>query len=416
MVAPSGSYRIAAYSRAAQALGRPILVVSNSAHSLVAEVASGITVDFTQPEQAYSDIIAAVDGLEVACVLATDDSCVALCSRVATYLGLPHNCAEAALVTQRKDLAREALARAGCNTPSFALMKIENADPAMLTIGYPLVLKPLALSASRGVIRADNDAEFMRALQRIDAILAMTGQSGHVREHLLVESYIDGAEYAVEGFIVDGQFRVLTLFDKPEPLTGPYFEETYYLTPSRLQGAQKSLLIEEVERCCLAYGLSHGPVHAEVRVTESGPILLELAARTIGGQCGQLIEISLQQKLEELVINGMCGIMPVTEREAESAGVLMIPITDSGILKRVEGLTEAMQTRYVGDIEIHINPGYELIPLPEGSSYLGFIFAQAPTYEQTYSALKSAYSKLRFVTRPRWELENLAVQESVGLR
>jgi len=416
LVAPSGSYRIAAYSRAAQALGRPILVVSNSAHSLVAEVASGITVDFTQPEQAYSDIIAAVDGLEVACVLATDDSCVALCSRVAAYLGLPHNCAEAALVTQRKDLAREALARAGCNTPSFALMEIENADPAMLTIGYPLVLKPLALSASRGVIRADNDAEFMRALQRIDAILAMTGQSGHVREHLLVESYIDGAEYAVEGFIVDGQFRVLTLFDKPEPLTGPYFEETYYLTPSRLQGAQKSLLIEEVERCCLAYGLSHGPVHAEVRVTESGPILLELAARTIGGQCGQLIEISLQQKLEELVINGMCGIMPVTEREAESAGVLMIPITDSGILKRVEGLTEAMQTRYVGDIEIHINPGYELIPLPEGSSYLGFIFAQAPTYEQTYSALKSAYSKLRFVTRPRWELENLAVQESVGLR
>jgi biotin carboxylase len=415
LVAPSGSYRIAAYSRAAQALGRPILVVSNSAHSLVADVASGITVDFSKPDQAYSDIIAAIDGLEVACLLATDDSCVALCSRVAAHLGLPQNSAEAALLTQRKDLAREALAAAGCNTPSFQLIEIAKATPAMLTIGYPLVLKPLALSASRGVIRADSDAEFMDALQRIDAILATTGQSGHVRYHLLVESYIDGAEYAVEGFIVDGQFRVLTLFDKPEPLTGPYFEETYYLTPSRLEVAQKSLLIAEVERCCLAYGLSHGPVHAEARLTEAGPILLELAARTIGGQCGQLIEFSLQQKLEELVINGMCGIMPVAEREAESAGVLMIPITDSGILKRVEGLTEAMQTRYVGDIEIHINPGYELIPLPEGSSYLGFIFAQAPTYEQTYSALKSAYSKLRFVTRPRWELENLAVQESSDL-
>jgi len=409
LIAPSGSYRIAAYSRAALALGRSILVVSNSVHSLVAEVASGITVDFGQPEQAYSDIITALDGMDVACLLATDDSCVALCSRVAAYLGLPQNSAAAALLTQRKDLAREALARAGCNTPSYQLIAIENADPSTLSLAYPVVLKPLSLSASRGVIRANNDAEFICALQRIDAILATTGQQGHVRDHLLVESYIDGSEYAVEGFIIDGQFRLLTLFDKPEPLTGPYFEETFYLTPSRLEEPQKLALILEVERCCVAYGLTHGPVHAEARLSETGPILLELAARTIGGQCAQLIEFSLKQKLEELVINGMCGILPVTPSKAESAGVLMIPITDSGVLKRVEGLTEALQTEYVRDIEIHINPGYELIPLPEGSSYLGFIFAQAPTYEQTYSALQSAYSKLRFVTQPRWELENLAV-------
>jgi hypothetical protein len=136
-------------------------------------------------------------------------------------------------------------------------------------------------------------------------------------------------------------------------------------------------------------------------------VLLELAARTIGGQCGQLIEFSLQQKLEELVIQGMCGITPETSERAESAGVLMIPITDAGILKRVEGLTEAMQTEFVKDIEIHINPGYELIPLPEGASYLGFIFAQAPDFEQTYAALKRAYGKLRFVTQPKWTLENL---------
>jgi len=409
LVAPSGSYRIAAYTRAAQALGRPILVVSNNAHSLVAEVASGITVDFGQPEQAYTDIIAALEGLDVACLLATDDSCVALCSRVAACLGLPQNSAEAALLTQRKDLARDALARAGCNTPSYQLIEISKASPATLSIAYPVVLKPLALSASRGVIRANNDAEFMRALHRIDAILATTGQHGHIRDHLLVESYIDGCEYAVEGFIIDGQFHLLTLFDKPEPLTGPYFEETFYLTPSRLGAPQKLQLIEEVERCCVAYGLTHGPIHAEVRLTRAKPILLELAARTIGGQCGQLIEFSLKQKLEELVINGMCGILPVTPSEPEAAGVLMIPITDSGILKRVEGLTAALQCDYVRDIEIHINPGYELVPLPEGSSYLGFIFAQAPSYEQTYKALQSAYSKLRFVTQPRWELENLVV-------
>jgi len=407
-VAPSGSYRIAAYTRAAQALGMAILVVSNSAHSLVAEVASGITVDFSQPDQAYADIIEAVDAIDVACLLATDDSCVALCSRVAAHLGLPQNSAAAAALTQRKDLAREALARAGCNTPAYQRMEIATASAAALSIPYPVVLKPLALSASRGVIRVDNDAEFTQALQRIDAILAKTGQLGDEREFLLAESYIEGAEYAVEGFIIDGKFRLLTIFDKPEPLTGPYFEETYYLTPSRLEESLKSQLLQEVERCCHAYGLTQGPVHAEARLAANGPVLLELAARTIGGQCGQLIEFSLQQKLEELVINGMCGIMPTIRRDAESAGVMMIPITDRGILQRVEGLTAAMQTEFVRDIEIHISPGYELIPLPEGSSYLGFIFAQAPTYAQTYAALRCAYSKMRFVTRPRWELENLS--------
>ena len=405
LVAPSGSYRIAAYTRAAHALGMPILVVSNSAHSLVSEVASGITVDFSEPQTAYADIVAAIAGRKIACVLATDDSCVELCSRVAQYLGLPQNSPRAALLTQRKDLAREALVDAGCNTPAFQRVEIADANAASLSIDYPVVVKPLALSASRGVIRADNDESYEAALQRIDRILESSGLQGETRDYLLVESYIDGAEYAVEGFVVDGRFRLLTIFDKPEPLTGPFFEETYYLTPSRLHEPGRTALIDEVERCCAAYGLEHGPVHAEARLTDSGPVLLELAARTIGGQCGQLIEFSLQQKLEELVIKGMCGLPFPVAAEAESAGVLMIPITDSGILKRVEGLTEAQQTEYVRDIEIHINPGYELLPLPEGASYLGFIFVQAPDYDQTLAALKAAYKKLRFVTQPRWSLE-----------
>ena len=387
----------------------PIMVISNSEHSLVPEVANGITVDFSQPDQAYATIVAAIKNVTVACVLATDDSCVELCSRVAKFLGLPQNSANAARLTQRKDLGRAALSAAGCNTPAYQVVNIATTRPSALSVEYPVVVKPLSLAASRGVIRANDDAQFSAALCRIDAILESTGQQGFAREHVLVESYIDGPEYAVEGFVVDGKFRLLTIFDKPEPLCGPYFEETYYLTPSRLDPRQKAALIAEVAACCVAYGLKHGPVHAEARVPATGPILLELAARTIGGQCGQLIEFSLHQKLEELVIQGMCGLAPQSDDEGDAAGVLMIPITDSGILKRVEGLTEALQTEYVRDIEIHINPGYELIPLPEGPSYLGFIFAQAPGFDQTYAALKSAYAKLRFITHPKWELENLAV-------
>jgi hypothetical protein len=233
LVAPSGSYRISAYSTAAQALGRPILVVSNSEHSLVADIANGITVDFEQPEAALEIILGALEGKAVACVLATDDSCVALCSRIAGRLGLPHNTTEAAAITNRKDLGRAALKNAGCNTPQFQLVELGSTDPVLLTVPFPVVVKPLALSASRGVIRANDEAEFVAACRRIDGILETAGVSGFNRRHLLVESYIDGEEYAIEGFMVDGEFRLLTIFDKPEPLTGPYFEETYYITPTR---------------------------------------------------------------------------------------------------------------------------------------------------------------------------------------
>ena len=220
-MAPSGSYRVSAYTRAARNLEMPIMVVSNSEHSLVPEVANGITVDFSLPEKAYADIISALEAINVACVLATDDSCVELCARVAEHLGLPQNSASAALLTQRKDLGREALSRAGCNTPDYQVVKIVDQGEVPLSVEYPVVVKPLALAASRGVIRANDDTEFNAAVQRIDAILESTTQQGFARENLLVESYIDGQEYAVEGFIIDGKFSLLTIFDKPQPLTGP---------------------------------------------------------------------------------------------------------------------------------------------------------------------------------------------------
>ena len=405
MVAPSGSYRISAYLTAAQSLGMRVLVASNSEHSLVPQISSGITVNFDDTDRALDQILEAIADLEIACIIATDDSCVGLCSKLGTALGLPRNNPVAAELTQRKDLGREALASSDCRVPAFQIVRSRSPDPDQLNVDFPLVVKPLNLSASRGVIRANNRNEFIEACQRINSILATTGQQGFSREHLLVESYIEGREYAVEGFMVDGKFELLTIFDKPEPLQGPFFEETYYITPTRLNRNEQKSLQLEVARCCSAYGLFHGPIHAELRWSPQGPMLLELAARTIGGQCGQLIEFSLQQKLEELVIKGMCGSpFSINERQ-DSAGVLMIPIKESGILKRVEGLTEALQTEYVEDIEIHINPGYELTPLPEGASYLGFIFAQAPDFDRTYQALRKAHEKLKFVTQPKWALE-----------
>jgi biotin carboxylase len=408
LIAPSGSYRIAPYLNAALALGIKLIVVSNSKHSLIPEVARGITVDFSDIPQARAIILSAIEQLDIICVLATDDSCVDLSNQIARHLNLPHNPTTATRLTHRKDLARQALKRAACNTPNFQIIPIKDAADITLDIDYPVVLKPVSLSGSRGVIRANDYTEFVKAVQRIDSILDHSKQTGFERQHLLVEAYLDGPEFAIEGFMIEGTFHLLTIFDKPEPMAGPYFEETYYLTPSRLENKCKQTLINEMASCCKAYGLEHGPVHAEARITTSGPVLLELAARTIGGQCGQLIEFSLQQKLEQLVILGMSGRLPEITDKADAAGVLMIPITNSGLLKRVEGLTDAMQVNYIKDIEIHIREGYELVPLPEGSSYLGFIFAQAPSYEETFHALKSAYQKLRFVTQPIWKLGKAA--------
>jgi len=407
LIAPSGSYRIAPYLDAAKSLGMNILVVSNSQHSLVPEVAAGITVDFEKFDDTIDTILTAIKPLAIRCVLATDDSCVEISSHIAQVLKLPQNKPEAAALTHRKDLARKALKAGGCNAPEFQVIRLDMAEQLASSIDYPVVIKPLALSASRGVIRANNPEQMIVACSRIEEILLSVGQTGFISDHVLVESYIDGAEFAVEGFIIQGEFHLFTIFDKPEPLTGPFFEETYYLTPTQLDRSQKTELVNEVRKCCKAYGLEQGPVHAEARIGKSGVVLLELAARTIGGQCGQLIEFSLQQKLEEIVIQGMCGIKPDLPDNPQAAGVMMIPVTNSGMLKRVEGLTAALEIQYIEDIEIHIREGYELTPLPEGSSYLGFIFAKAPDYHQVYQSLKSAYECLRFVTQPVWQINQI---------
>jgi biotin carboxylase len=405
LIAPANSYRISPYLKAALALNLKTLLVSNSRYSLVPEVAHGVTVDFTDQVQALSIILESIEDLDIKCVLATDDSCVSLSNQIARQLGLTHNQSSATLLTHRKDLARNAAQSFGCNTPEYQIVKLQQSNQCSKTANYPVVIKPLSLSASKGVIRVDNQQQFDAACRTIDLILDKSNITGYERNHVLVEGYLDGPEFAVDGILIDGSFHLLAIFDKPEPLIGPYFEETYYLTPSQLAQANQSALIAEVSRCCDAYGLTQGPIHAEARVTENGVFLIELAARTIGGQCGQLIEFSLQQKLEEIIIQGLCGYSPNLPKSRLCAGVLMIPVKTSGILKRVEGLTAAMQVEFVKDIEIHIQEGYELVPLPEGSSYLGFIFAQAPSFEETFNALKKAHQMLNFVTQPIWRLD-----------
>lgn len=412
LIAPGRSYRIASYQSAAAGLGYRLILVSDTPHSLVHSIASGIHVDFQNTDTAFARVISEISVENIDAVLATDDRCVELAAKLAQHLGLPHNSAESARLTYRKDLARKQLQSCGCNTPWFQVVQLTQADDLTETLPYPVVVKPLMLSGSRGVIRANNSSEFIEAIKQLETILQKEaeeqGMQGFEYQHVLVESFLDGIEVAVDAFIQNGKLIPLALFDKPEPLCGPYFEESYYLTPSSHSDLIQQEIFDEVQRCCLAYGLQHGPIHAEARITPQGIYLIEMASRSIGGQCARLIEYSLDQNLEQLILQYLSGGKNQTIQANNAAsGALMIPIKDSGVLQRVEGLLEASAVPGIEDIEIHIQLGYELVPLPQGSSYLGFIFARANTADECFQALKQAFEKLRFITKPTWKLTAL---------
>ena len=394
-------------------MGVDVLVASTSEHSLVSAVAEGLRINLQQPEQAIQDILAANQTHAFSGIIATDDSAVNLAARIAEQLGLPHNSPDAVQLTHRKDLARARLHEHGLPAPGFQRIDLQaELGPQLATLNYPCVIKPLNLSGSRGVIRANDIQQAEAAVQRIAIIVKKSVEKGidkiegeEEQRYLLAEDYLPGIEVALEGMLHNGKLHVLTLFDKPDPLEGPFFEETYYITPSRLPETQQDIIAQRVSEACAAYGLTHGPIHAELRLHKGDATLLEVAARTIGGQCAQLLKQGSGYGLEELVIAQAIGKPLPTQSSDAAAGVLMIPIPKAGVLRRVEGLGAARKVEYILDVEIYVREGYELAPLPEGAAYLGFIFAKAPTPEQVEAALREAHQHLNFVTAPLWRLQ-----------
>lgn len=400
LIAPHNSYRIGAYVTAAGRLGIELLIASQSKHPLVSELAEGLYIDFSRPEAAEAAILAEAARRPFAGIVGTEDATVALASRVAMRLGLPHNPPGAAMLARRKDLARQRLAETGVPVPRHRRIDLAAPlAPQAADLGYPCVLKPLAMSGSRGVIRVDDAAGFLSAVERIRPLLEGAGAADE-RRYLLAESFIPGAEVAVEAMLNAGELSLLSLFDKPEPLNGPFFEESYYITPSRHPPGTQQRVLDTLVAACGAYGLREGPVHAELRLGPAGPVILEVAARTIGGQCGRLLQFGTGCGLEDLVLAQAMGRPLPMEPLSGGAGVLMIPISEAGILRRVEGVLAAQKVPFVEDVEISIREGYRLVPLPEGESYLGFIFARAPTPAQAEAALREAHACLKVVVMP----------------
>ena len=407
LIAPPNSYRTVAYLESARQQGVDVLVASEGKHSLVGDIAAGLHVDLSAPA-ALDILLEAARDRPFSGVVATDDTTVELGSRIAQALALPHNEPQAARNSRYKDLSRQALATAGVPVPEFRVVNLRGDVAAQCaSISYPCVVKPLSLSASRGVIRADNPDQLLSACARVEAIVASEVTSdAWLRSHVLVEGYISGPEVALEGLLQQGELVVLAIFDKPDPLQGPYFEETYYVTPSRHNADLQQQIVASVEAACAGLGLREGPVHAEVRLAEDGCVIIEVASRTIGGECARLLRFGTGYSLEALVIAHAVG-QPLTIRPAAgAAGVLMIPIQEAGILRRIEGITAARAVPFIEDILVSTREGYELVPLPEGSSYLGFMFASAETPEQVETALRTAHDHLTVVVAPLLKIED----------
>ncbi len=403
LVAPRNSYRIVPYIDAALECGIDLLIASEGRYSLVSAVARGLQVDLNDRRRFLESIEKEARSGPFRGVIATDDSTTEIASLAAQHLHLPHNRPDAVRIARRKDLARTALAEAAVPVPDFRRICLDRPLlPQFANVRFPCVAKPLAMSGSRGVIRCNDRDQLLSAARRIGLIISEAVDETE-RRNLLVEGFIPGSEIALEGMLRQGKLDVLAIFDKPEPLNGPFFEETYYICPTKLKRPVRDRIRLQVEAACRVYGLVEGPIHAECRINSEGVWMLELAARTIGGLCGRLFRYGVGYSLEALVLYHALGVSLNRPEMCDAAGVLMIPIREAGVLRRVEGTAAAAALPYIREVVIQVREGYELVPLPEGSSYLGFIFAVAPDAEKAEQALRAAHACLNVVVAPVWK-------------
>ncbi|MCY3741292.1 MAG: ATP-grasp domain-containing protein [Candidatus Poribacteria bacterium] len=424
LLLPTRTYRAADFLDAASKLDVEVVVASEEA-ATTADLSPRHTLvlDFSAPTVATQAILEFDDTYPLAAIVGVDDDTTLLATTASEALGLPHNPVASAKATRNKYRLRHTLSTKGVSGPAYQrfsiyddpaeIVGVGSSNPTDTQVGLPCVIKPLSLSASRGVIRADTPTEFVEAFQRTTKLLHTLKDDtnveavynpdalAHASQYLLVEDYIPGIEVALEGILLDGELKVLALFDKPDPLEGPFFEETLYVTPSRLSVEVQDALHRATAEAATALGLQHGPVHAELRYNDNGAHLIEIAARTIGGLCARTLRFGTGMSLEELVIRHAIG-QPVEmlQREQQAAGVMMIPVPKAGILGEVRGKTDAHRVDGIVEVSITIPIGGEVVPLPEGARYLGFIFARAETPAAVETALREAHQQLEFVILP----------------
>jgi biotin carboxylase len=406
LLATTTGYQTRMFGEAAERLGVKLLFATDRCDQLEDPWWDGaIPVRFHESGTTADAIVSSAAVAPIDGILAVGDRPTVAAAYAAERLGLPGNTPDAARAARDKRLTRERLRAAGLPTPwVIAASRFESPRDFEIT-SWPVVVKPLVLSGSRGVMRADTPEELFTAFERLRRMLDapdVRAMRDPASDEILIEGFIPGREYAFEGVLEAGRLRTLALFDKPDPLDGPLFEETIYVTPSRADQAVQRAIGHAIGGATAALGLTHGPVHAECRVDDAGIYVLEVAARPIGGLCARALSFTDQKGasagLEELLLRHAIGEPLVEWRLAPGAsGVMMVPIPAAGVFRGVQGLERATATPNVWDVQITMKPDQQLVPLPEGASYLGFIFAKAETPEAVERALRDAHRELTFV-------------------
>jgi biotin carboxylase len=388
LFAATTGYQIREFADAARRVGAEVTLATDRCHILDDPWGDrAVPVKFDRIGESLA--VLRESGLKVDGVAAVGDRPAVLAAAAAEMLGVPFHTEAAARACHDKHVSRQLFQAAGMRVPTYFRASLTD-DPAAVAARapYPCVLKPLGLSASRGVIRANDASGFVAAFRRI----AKIGE-----RELQVESYIPGREFAVEGLITGGKLQPIAIFDKPDPMEGPYFEETIYVTPSREAAGVQAALIETTAQAATALGLRHGPVHAELRYNDAGAWILEAHARPIGGLCANTLRFDGNMPLEELIVRHALGEdVTGVRRESRAAGVMMIPIPHDGLYESVSGVERAIAVPGVEDVVITAKEGQRLVPPPEGATYLGFIFARADSPEEVEAALRRSHAELRF--------------------
>lgn len=406
IVATTTGYQTRSFGDAAERVGVELVFATDRCHQIDDPWRdAAVPIRFYDEESSIRAIVEAARIKPIHGVVAVGDRPTRIAALASEALGLPGNPPAAAEISRNKLASRECLSAAGLPVPWFHAMALE-ADPHALArhLSFPCVVKPLALSGSRGVIRADSPAQFVGAFERLRGLLSQTSvraMRDPANDIILVEAFVPGREFALEGLLEQGRLRPLALFDKPDPLDGPFFEETIYVTPSTLPLDRQRQLHDAVQRAITAMGLRHGPIHAECRVNGNAVVVLEVAARPIGGLCARALrfqnDTTSAMSLEELLLRHALGERTDRmSRERDASGVMMVPIPSRGIYRGVDGVEAAEMVPGVEEVRITAKPDQVLVPLPEGASYLGFIFARRETPGEVVRALRAGHGKLKF--------------------
>jgi len=392
LLVPARTYRAADFILAAERMGLDLVVASDGALPLGRAVIPARSADLDASARRILARAGSVDA-----VVAADTPMLVLAATVAGAMGLPHNPVDAVRAALDKSAQRQRWAAADVSQPSFRLVPAgDSIRQAATAVGFPCVVKAVSLSASQGVLRADDPAGAVEAARRIRQVLDEAERPA--AEPLLVEEYLPGPELSIDGVLTAGDLTVTAVFDKPGMPDGPTFEETLLVTPSRLAAGTLAAAVRVAADAARALGLCTGPVHAELRICDRGPAMLELAPRSIGGLCSRALRFPGGASLEEIVLaNALGRPVPAAAGPARPAGVFMLPVPRPGTLRAVEGKADALAVPGVTGLTITIPPGQQVRPLPDGDRYLGFVFAEADTPAGVEHALTAAVARLRVV-------------------